>query len=162
MATTKKIKDGVSDVDIEVTADTLSDMASQASLGRIDEKTALIVKLCESKRDKICLEKTAILNGKIIALQERYIGLLRELRDKLRSIRFDDFLKIIVGILGGFLARAFSQQGIEALKDSVVAWSILLFIVCFIFLVFRYFGPSNRKKEIMAELQRLNGEKKND
>jgi hypothetical protein len=139
------------------TPETLSDMASHADIGPLDDRTALIVKLCEAR-----IEKTIVteLKTKLSALEEKYKALLRELRDKLQSIKFDDFLKIVIGLLGGFVIRAVSQQGINVIKDYWVDTAILLFIVSLIFLVVRYITPSQRKKELNKELKNLDSESK--
>jgi hypothetical protein len=139
------------------TPETLSDMAAHADLGPLDDRTALIVKYCEAT-----IEKTIVtdLKTRFSALQEKYKALLRELRDKLQSIKFDDFLKIVIGLLGGFLIRAFSQQGTDALKDYWVDTAIFFFIVSLIFLVVSYLSPSARKKELDKELKNLNSESK--
>ena len=158
-ATTKKGKEETTDTNLAVTADTLSDIASKAPLGGINERETFLINLCESRKNIECLEKTTSLNEKIIKLEERYIGLLREIRDKLQSVNFDDFLKIIVGILSGIVARAFTKDGSNAVGEPVVKWSIFFLIFFSIFLIIRLFGPSKRKNEIIKELDSIKGEK---
>lgn len=154
---TKKSDASISDPRPAATPETLSDMAAQADLGPLDEKTALIVKLCEAR-----IEKTIVtdLKTRLAALEEKYKSLLRELRDTLQSIKFDDFLKIVIGVLGGFLIRAFSQQELNAFKDLWVDTAIFFFMVCLIFLVVRYLQPSTRKHELDKELKKLDSENK--
>jgi hypothetical protein len=155
---TKKPDESLPDPRPVATPETLSDIASQAHLGPLDEKTALIVKLCEAKMEKRSSSTIANLETRLAALEEKYKGALRELRDKLQSIKFDDFVKIIIGMLGGFVIRAFSQQGVNAVKDVWVGTAIFSFILCLIFLIVRYLHPSGRKQELDKELKKLNGE----
>jgi pilus assembly protein TadC len=142
------------------TPETISDLAAQADLGTLDQKTALIIKLCEAKAENKASSTISSLQTNLATLRERYKALLRELRDKLQSIKFDDFVKIIIGLLGGFVIRAITQQGIKAFEDKWVGISIFFFIICLVFLIIRYLAPSKRKKELDKELQILNGEKK--
>ncbi len=152
----KKKEDSINNARLAATPETISDIASQANLGPIDEKTALMVRLCESKEENKRIQACAILNTKINTLEEKYKAVLRELRDKLRAIVFDDFLKIIIGVLGGIVARSVSQQGIiTAMGDPVVVYGSLFFIICIIFLVIRSLWPSKRKQEIKTELKKF-------
>lgn len=142
------------------TPETLSELAAQADLGTLDQKTALMLKLCEVKAENKASSIISSLQTNLATLQERYKALLRELRDKLQSIKFDDFVKIIIGLLGGFVIRSITQQGLIAFEDKWVVISIFFFIICLVFLIIRYLAPSKRKKELDKELQILNGEKK--
>jgi hypothetical protein len=155
---TKKPGGSITDARPAATPETLSDLASQADLGPLDEKTALMVKLCEARAENKTSSTVTNLQVRVSVLEERYMALLRELRDKLQSIKFDDFVKIVIGVLGGFVIRAFSQQGYDAIKDTWVGISIFFFIVCFVFLIVRYLAPSRRKKELEEELKKLKGD----
>ena len=151
----KKLDESVSAIPTTATPDTISYLAAHTELSPMDEKTALSIKLCEEKINNKLNEKYSKLNEKNIELKEKYRAILHELRDRIQTIKFDDFLKIIIGILGGFVVRAFNQQGIEAIKEIWVGSSILIFVFVLFFLIIRYLGPSTRKKEIENELKRL-------
>ena len=130
MAANKKIKDDPSDTGPEVTTDTLSNVASRTSIGTLNDREAFIVAVCKLEKDNtyaekisslnnIYSEKNASLNGQIIELKERNKGLLRELRDSLQNIKFDDLIKIIIGLLGGFIASIIKEKGFnEAWKEN--------------------------------------------
>lgn len=139
------------------TPDTLLDAASRADLGKIDEKTALMIKYCQLVAEAKFAAEIAALQSRVAALEEKHLGTLRELRDKLDAIRFDDVLKVLIGIFGGFLVRAFSDKGLNALQDTWVDASSLGLVLSLVFLILRYVSPSARKREITADLQRLQG-----
>jgi len=71
---TKKLGDSLPDPRPVATPETLSDIASQADLGPLDEKTALIVKLCEARVEKKVLSTITNLEARLAALEERYKG----------------------------------------------------------------------------------------
>jgi len=142
------------------TPQTLSDLASQVDLGPIDPQTALIIKLCEAKAEQKTSSIISAHQTNFAALQEKYKAILRELRDKLQSIKVDDFVKVIIGLVGGLGISAFTQKGWNAIKDIWVDIEIFFFIIGLFFLIVRYLAPSQRKKELDKELQNLtNGSK---
>lgn len=155
---TKKSVDSLPDTRPAATPETLSDIASQADLGPIDKETALKIKLCEARAENKFSSTITNLEARLAATEEKYKAILRELRDKLHSIKFDDFVKIIIGMLGGFVIRALSQKGVDAFKEFWVGTSIFFFIICLVFLIVRYLAPSRRKRELQKEIERLNGE----
>src|SRR5437879_4408178 len=90
------------------TPETIIEIAGQAQVGPIDEKTALLIKLCESKTRADSDKEIALLKEKHRGLREKHIATLRELQHGFIALGFDDFLKILIGILGGFLVREIS------------------------------------------------------
>lgn len=174
MAVIKKIKDDPSDTSPEVTTNTLSNVASHTSLGTLNDREAFIVALCQLEKDKAHAEtiaslnntyseKYSSLNGQIIEFKEKYKGLLRELRDSLQNIKFDDLIKIFIGLLGGLIASIIKEKGFyKALCADNFLVYIIIFGLCFLFLIFRYCVPLTRKNEIKSELDKLNGANNND
>jgi hypothetical protein len=152
---TWKTEDSVSKAYPKATPDTISDVAAQADLGPLDDKTAMMVRLCEERIEKKYLQHVAELRVRIASTEEKYVAALRELRDTLRSIKFDDFLKVIIGILAGIIVLALRQQGIQAFTDFWVAFSSVAFIIVLTFIVIRYLGPSVRRREVKEELKSL-------
>jgi hypothetical protein len=140
------------------TPETLSDMASQADLGPLAPQTALMVKLAEARLKNQFAVDTAGIRSKLSALEQKYIATLRELRDKLMALRLDDILKIGIGILGGLVARTLSERGIKALEDPSVDYELFFLLVGFVFLIVRGMAPLGRRKEINAELKKIDSE----
>lgn len=161
MATTIQEGGVQGDARVAVTPETISDIASQADIGPIDHREALMIKLCETREENKYKDKLNLLKSQIIELDVKYKNILRELRDTLQSIKFDDFLKILLGISGGIIVRSGHQQSFpELLKDGMVLFSGLIFIISLFILTLRYVGPSTRKSEIIEEIKRVN--EKND
>jgi hypothetical protein len=127
-------------------------------VGPIDEKTALLIKLCESKTRADCDKELAILTVKHRGLCEKHIAILRELQQKFTALGFDDFLKILIGILGGFLVREISGTGIDALTHVWVLLSILLLVIGFFFLLIRNISVRGRRREVIEDLKRMSTE----
>lgn len=138
------------------TPDTLSISAAQAELGPLDEKTALMIKMCEAVARGEQQTKLTGLQVQLSSIRERYKATLRELREKHVTLGFDDFLKILVGIVGGYLAREISGVGVDAFKSPIVLVFILLLVVGGVFLVYRHCSNRGRKAEILTELSQLN------
>src|SRR5438093_13449340 len=82
-----------------VTPESLSDVAGQVELGPMDEKMALMIKICESKTKADCEKQISNLREKHLSLRERHIAILSELRGRFTALGFDDFLTILSGIL---------------------------------------------------------------
>jgi hypothetical protein len=154
----KKAGSDKPDISRAATPETLSLLAGQAELGPLDEKTALMIKMCEAAARVEHQDKLTGLQVQLTSLREQYKATLRELREKHVTLGFDDFLKILVGIVGGYLVREISGVGLEALKSPIVLFFILLLLVGGTFLVYRHCSNRGRKAEILTELSRLKDE----
>jgi hypothetical protein len=140
-----------------ITPETIIDGASKADLGTIDEKTALMIKLCEIRADKKYYENLQPLKLKIVELEEKYKSILREMRETIQSVKFGDFLKVFVGILGGFIISSASQKTSDEYFSNVWCFgAVMLFILGVLFLIGQYAKPTKRRKEIIEELNRIN------
>ena len=142
------------------TPDTLSDIASKADLGPVDSNQALMIKFCEAKVENKYLPIVGELKGKVNTLRTQYIGVLRELREKIQAVRFEDFLKVVLGVLVAFLVRSVGQKGTEAITDFWTLIEFFLFIFCLGFLAVRHIQPTTRKREIEKELKQIETEVK--
>ena len=155
---TKSTSAGSPALGLPATPDTLSDRAAEADLGQISPKAALQISVCEAqltaKHAKECGELQVRLRG----IQERHRACLRELREKCRAITTEAFVLVFVGLFGGFIVRALSQTGTDAIKDIYVGFAIFFIILCLAFLAARYFGPTIRKTEITEELKSIDEE----
>ena len=155
---TKRPEESPPDPRPAVTPETLIDMASKAELKPLDEKTALIVKLCVATTEKSLTTNIADLQVRLAGLQERYKGILRELSDKIQGLTFIDILKVVLGFLAALIGRTISQQGIEAFKDFWTWAEVAFFVICFGFLIVQYINPRKRKLEVDRELEKLEKE----
>lgn len=112
-----------------------------------------MIKVCEHKAKVVCERELSTLREENRGLRERYFAILRELRDKFNAIGFDDFLKILMGILGGYLTREISGIGIDAFKSNIVVFCTLMMVLVASFLTIRHFSVKGRKKEVVDELR---------
>lgn len=118
-----------------------------------------MIKVCEARQAASFEQKLSQLRDEHTAQRERYRALLREHRDRLDALKLDDLLKVLVGMFGGFLIRAFSEKGLGAFSDTWVGFSVFLLAVSLSFLIVRAVRPSNRRREIDAELRELDEKK---
>jgi hypothetical protein len=147
------------DTSSALTAETIADGALKANLGPIDERTILMINYCNARAEKKLYENIHPLKLKIVEFEEKYKSILREMRDTIQSVRFGDFLKVFLGILGGFIVSSASQKtSDDFFSNGWCLGAILLFIIVLIFLIGQNVKPTNRRKEIIEELNRMNKE----
>lgn len=140
------------------TVETLSQFASHRDLGPVDEKTALMIKLCEAKTEAKMSEEISSIKENHAGLREKYLSNLRELRDRFSALQFDDVIKVTIGVMGGFLITEFGGKGVAAIKSYWVIGSLFVLLLSILFLVNHFISPSRRKKEILRELNRIDAE----
>lgn len=139
-----------------ITPDSIYDAASNVELSDMGSEEALKIKLCVANEEIRFKERIHKLEVNNTEFKVNYTNILRELREALQGIRFNDFLKILIGILGGFIINSITKDTEAFLKDKLGLTAFFLLVFCILFLIYQYIAPLKRKEEIAKELDRMN------
>ena len=108
------IKDIKTPLTPTATPDTLSDIASSADLGPLPADQALKIRLCELRIENKFLPIVGDLQSKVATLKAQCKSVLIELRDKIQTLRLEDILKVLLGLLASLLIHNISQNKLNA------------------------------------------------